>query len=114
MHLGKTGFDIQMKPKDCICSTCYKLHLSILKGVEDKTNSPDNELRDSIEFWRFKVMDGTTDELTRAVLKTVIFKAEHLLQQKAVLLPRLFISHYTSASDSIIGRKRSTYRGGGW
>jgi len=55
-----------------------------------KTNSPDNALRDNIEIWRFKaIVDRDTDELTRAVLKTVIFTAEHLLQQQAMLLPHI-------------------------
>ena len=35
MHLSKTGLDVEMKPEDYICSTCYKLHLSILKGIHD-------------------------------------------------------------------------------
>ena len=69
-----------------------------------KTNSPDNALRDNIEIWRFKAtVDRDTDELTRAVLKTVIFTAEHLLQQQAMLLPhisRFFITQYTRGSSS--------------
>jgi len=83
MHLSKTGLVVEMKPEDCIYSTCYKLHLSILKGIQDKTNSPDNALRDNIEFLRFKAtVDRDTDELTRAVLKTVIFTAEQLYNSK--------------------------------
>ena len=35
MHLSKTGLDVEMKPEDYICSTCYNLHLSILKGIHD-------------------------------------------------------------------------------
>ena len=77
MHLSKTGLDVEMKPEDYICSTCYKLHLSILKGIQDKTNSPDNALRDNTEIWRCKAtVDRDTDELTRVVLKTVIFIAD--------------------------------------
>ena len=104
IHLSTTGFNINIKPEDYICSTCYKLHLSILKGIEENTNSPDSVLRDSIEIWRVKLVDTDTDELTRAVLITVIFVAEHILHQKAVLLPlasKYFREEYTaSAGDS--------------
>jgi len=61
-------------------------------------------LETNIEIWRFKAtVDRDTDELTRAVLKTVIFTAEHLLQQQAMLLPhisRFFITQYTRGSSS--------------
>ena len=81
MHLSKTGLDVKMKPEDYISAphACYKLHLtcSILKGIQDKTNSPDNALRDKTEIWRCKAtVDRDTDELTRVVLKTVIFIAD--------------------------------------
>ena len=39
-------------------------------------------------IWIVKCNDKNTDALTRAVLKVVLFVAEQLLQQKAVLLPK--------------------------
>ena len=63
VHLSSVGVPIRMKSEDIICSTCYKLHLSILKGIEEKTNSPDSVLRDSIEIWRLKVTNGDTVHL---------------------------------------------------
>ena len=48
--------------------------------------------------------NGDTDELTRAVLTTVIFVAGHIIHQKTVLLPHTsehFREQYTaSAGDS--------------
>jgi len=40
-----------------------------------------------MEIWIAKGSDKDSDALTRAVLKAVLFVAEQLLQQKAVLLP---------------------------
>ena len=102
MHLSATGLAVSIKPEDYICSTCYKLHLSILKGIKEKANSSDNVLRDSIEIWKFKLADSVIDKPTRAVLATVDFVAEQLLHQKAELLPhasKYFREEYTAGTD---------------
>ena len=44
-------------------------------------------LRQAIEKWLNQYSDESTDELTKAILKTVIFVANQLLVEKAVLLP---------------------------
>ena len=54
-------------------------------------------LQSLMEIWTAKGGDKDTDALTRAVLKAVLFVAEQLLQQKAVLLPwasQIFLQAY--------------------
>ena len=102
IHLSeKTGFDVVLKPEDYICFTCYKVHLVTLKTSEDKTNSPDSILRSTIENWRVKCLEAGTDLVTRAVLTTVLFVADHISHQRAILLPqasRLFEDMYIASS----------------
>ena len=50
-----------------------------------------------METWLAKANDEDTDQLTSTVLKAVLFVAEHLLQDKALLLPlvcRIFLQAY--------------------
>ena len=41
-----------------------------------------------MDIWCAKVGDGDTDELTRAVLNTVLFVADEILHERAILLPK--------------------------
>lgn len=82
------GSDTFIQPKDYICSTCYKVHSSIIKALESKQQEPDCMLQSVMDIWIVKCNEENTDALTRAVLKVVLFVAEQLLQQKAVLLPK--------------------------
>ncbi len=92
-----SGFDRVILPTDYLCSTCYKVHLAVLNSLESESNTPDNVLRDSIEIWEYKLSQGDTDRLTKAVLQAVLFVAKELACQRAVLLPvisQVFLDAY--------------------
>ena len=58
-----------------------------------------------MSIWDLKLQDPTTDTLTKATLKVVLYLSESLLQQRAVLLPtvcQVFLETYgVSHSGSI-------------
>ena len=86
-HLNNTtGNNITLKPEDCICNACYKLHLAVLNSEKHKTKSADHDLKENIEKWKAAISALNTDLLTRATLTTVNTVANHLLHQR-VLLP---------------------------
>ena len=59
-----------------------------------------------MSIWDLKLQDPTTDTLTKARLKVVLYLSESLLQQRAVLLPtvcQVFLETYGgSHSGSIV------------
>ena len=108
LHLREQlGSNYTVQSTDHLCSSCYKLHLSVMKAVEMQEQSPDSTLQNSIDIWEMKCSDGSCTALTKAVLKAVLHVSEHLLHQKAMLLPdvcHIFleafgISHYGSIAS---------------
>ena len=106
-HLEETtGIRTNVTPGDLLCTTCYTLHLSILKALETQQSRPsDDALKNDMSIWDMKLRDPTTDTLTKAMLKVVLYLSESLLQLKAVLLPtvcQVFLETYgVSHSGSI-------------
>ena len=91
--------DIQMN--DVLCYSCYRMHLLIIKNLEEQKIGSDQQLQEDIDFWSGKY-NNTTEEPTRSTLHTVITVANYLLQNRALLLPvssKLFISSYSSDSS---------------
>ena len=91
----RTGQDVNISPSDYICFACYKTHCSILDSM--KSSQADNTLEQAVEMWVNKHNDNSTDKLTKAILKTVIYVANQLLVGKAVLLPwacQVFLDAY--------------------
>ena len=65
--------------------------------------SSDEALQQDIQMWTVKHRD-TTDTLTKSVLRAVLLVANHLLQQKAVLLPHIsqvFLEAYGVSPSSM-------------
>ena len=92
-----TGTDIHISPDDWLCTSCYNTHCSIVKSIECEVNGSDDMLLKSIDDWEAIKKDYNTDQLTKAVLSSVIFVAKYLLLQKALLLPwvcQVFLSAY--------------------
>ena len=59
-----------------------------MKALEVQDQSPDSTLQNSMDIWKMKYNDDSTDVLTKAVLIGVLHISEHLLHLlKAVLLP---------------------------
>ena len=74
-------------PSDVLCKSCYDMHLLLLEHIN--TKEPHLQLQASICQWKLKMEDKATDKLTKAVLRTVIFVAKVLQQEKALLLPKV-------------------------
>ena len=93
-HLSETtGTTVSLTRMDYIYYRCYKAHVSIMKN----TNSFDEALQKDIQTWTLIYRDTTTDTLTKSILKAVLVVADHLLQQRAVLLPNIsqvFLEEY--------------------
>ena len=56
-----------------------------------------------MDIWFAKVADGDTYELTRAVFNTVLFVADEILHERAILLPKawqVFTKAYLSTSTT--------------
>ena len=88
-----TGSDVRILPTDVICNSCYKLHLTLTHARDQE---PESTLECDIPKWRAQV-DENTNTLTKAVLTAVLYVAERLLQNKALLLPevsRVFLEVY--------------------
>ena len=65
--------------------------------------SSDTALKGNRDIWVAKVGDDDTDEATRAVLKTVLFVADEILHQRAILLPKawqVFTKAYLSPATT--------------
>ena len=92
-----TGQDVNISPSDYICFACYKTHCSILESLKSSQSSDDNTLQQAVEKWVNKHNDDCTDKLTKAILKAVTYVANHLLVEKALLLPwacQVFLEAY--------------------
>ena len=92
-----TGIEIVIGPSDRICTSCYNTHSSIIKSTECQLNGSDEKLENDIETWEVTIRRHNDDELTNAIPTSVIFVAQSLLSQKAVLLPwvcQVFLEAY--------------------
>ena len=92
-----TGDEITLHPESVICLSCYKLHSYILKMLDSEQEGTDSMLRSMVDTWKVEANGNDTDLLTVALLRTVLFVAEHMLQDKALLLPQacnIFLQSY--------------------
>ena len=96
--------DILITSQDILCYSCYKMHSNIvkaLKGLPDQQY--DNELQHNINAWTTALNDEHTDALNKSIFSAVLFVAEHLRQQKAILLPwvcQVFLSTHCATGSS--------------
>ena len=86
--------DTTLKATDIICKSCYDMHLAILQHIQEVQQVADQgtKLKYDITIWKHVTKDENTNELTRAVLATVLSVSDKVLQGRTVLLPRLFQS----------------------
>ena len=97
IHLG---VNLNFTTTDTICYTCYKLHNQILCNIEKKNISYDSALNELICSWH----EQTGDAVVNALVKTASHVAQHLLAQKALLLPQVscvFLEEYGAIDDDI-------------
>lgn len=83
-------------PDDILCLLCYKAQLKLLSNLQQEPLS-DISLMNDIEMWLY-TQRHSTSKLTRSILEAIIFVANQLQQEKALLLSSavtIFIEHYT-------------------
>ena len=73
------GTDILISPDDCICTSCYNTQCSIVNSTECELNGSDEMLLKSIDDWEATKKAHNTDQLTKAVLSSVIFVYSQVL-----------------------------------
>ena len=79
---------------DYICSTCYKLHVTIL---ESKAGLPINQSLSEITAFLKSKLSNTEDRLASCIRQIVLYVAQFLLSDSALLLPdvsRMFFISY--------------------
>ena len=79
------------------------MHLVLLQHIEEQASVPHLQLQSDISLWKMKLHEKSTDELTKAVLATVIFVAQKLQQERALLLPHVvsvFLDNCPQAKDN--------------
>ena len=69
---------------DCICLSCYKSHLAMVKAHDQA-----NQLSDMMVVWESTLSHSTTDRLTKATLHSVLYVAHEFENERAVLLPHI-------------------------
>ena len=89
--------EIHLTDSDNICNACYRAQFAMLKSknVTD-TNS-------SSELIGLTIEDEDTDDVTKAILHTVLYVANEIMHERAVLLPRasqVFLTEYTKDSPT--------------
>ncbi len=78
------------------------MHLVIFNHIQQHANEPGTKLQSLITIWEETMRDENTNELTRAILATVIFVAKILHQDRALLLPQavtIFLDNSPSFSE---------------
>ena len=77
-----------IKATDCLCLLCYKVHLAILRHINESQNTPSARLQSDIELWRTD-LSNAENKLKVAQLTTVLHVAKHLQHHEALLLPNV-------------------------
>ncbi|SMN12415.1 hypothetical protein SPBRAN_865 [uncultured Candidatus Thioglobus sp.] len=98
----RTGCDLSLTPTDTLCKSCYDMHLVILNHIEQLSNEPKTKLKSDITEWNEKLADENTNELTRAILATVLFVGKKIQKDRAILLPHavtVFLENYSHDDD---------------
>ena len=98
----RTGFDSNFTVIDTFCKSCYDMNLVILRHIEKQSNVPHLQLQSEMNMWDRKIKDETVNELTRAVMTTVLFVAGSFQQgRRALLLPQcVVLGSYPPAKDN--------------
>ena len=84
---NQLGIECHITPSDRICYVCYKLHNQMLHNIQAGNIPSDTALSDLISSLNYIKGDG----LENAIAKTAMYVGQHLLSQKALLLPQVSI-----------------------
>ena len=99
-----TGFDISITQADILCKSCYDMHLAIFQNIERQAIHDIPNLDLCISSWVTQLEDENTNQLTKAILATVVFIAKKFQQSRALLLPQavtVFLSKYPHADEEV-------------
>ena len=98
------GTEINIGPSDRICTSCYNTHSCIIKSIQCQLSRTDEMLEKEIETWEATIRRQDENTLTNSILTSVIFVAQFLLSQKAVLLPwvcQVFLETYGIQDEDV-------------
>ena len=62
-----------------------------------------SKLMQVTESWKITLADDATDAITKAILHTMLYVADEIMHERAVLLPhvsQVFLTSYTENSDA--------------
>ena len=92
---------VHREEDDYVCNTCYKTHLAMLRC--DDATYDHSKLMQLTESWKITLADDATDAITKAILHTMLYVADEIMHERAVLLPhvsQVFLTAYTENSDA--------------
>ena len=98
-----SGFEVDLTTTYRICKACYDMHLVIQQNLRVLPSAPSAQLLSDLASWITRISDENTDELTRAVLITVIFVGRSLQHNNALHLPQevtVFTENYHQGKRS--------------
>ena len=78
---------------DCICRSCYKAHLAIVRSIQETHEHCD--IKDLIKIRRHKLGERDINTVTRATLHVVLHVANEILNERAC---------YTSMSVPVVSQ----------
>ena len=89
---------VHIEEDDYVCNTFYKTHLAMLR-CEDATYDH-SKLMQLTGSWKITLADDATDAITKAILHTMLYVADEIMHERAVLLPHVSLTAYTENSDA--------------
>ena len=99
-----TRFEGEIHSHDCVCLTCYKSHLVILK--KNKPISKDSDLKQLIDTYCQQIpcmeqVITTQDVINTAMAKTLVTVGKVLLENRAMILPSIHSIFTKYAQDPV-------------
>ena len=96
---------VHLKESDCVCNACYRAHVAMLKTTEKDMCKSDNDtqLMHLIDTWKMALADENTTAVMKATLHAVLYVADEIMHERAVLLPsvsKVFLAAYTTDSET--------------
>ena len=86
---------VAISADDCICGSCYKANLAIVRSIQEKHC----DIKDLIKIQRHRLGERDINTVTRGTLHVVLHVGNEILNERAVTLPclcRLFLNVHTN------------------
>ena len=86
------------------------MHIIVLKHINEQLDTQKSKFESDIERWKFIAQETDTDNVTKAVIRTVLFMASKFRQNKAILLPQTVYVFISILSHAVHKRMKSTWK----